>query len=64
MNLAGTRFLSTVLRDAMGRFFGVNGLFLASALAFSLLLYSVPLMLLVVAALGQTVVGLERARRG
>lgn len=61
MNFAGIRLVSTVLRDAAGRFFGMNGLFLASALAFSLLLYSVPLILLVVAALGHTLVESDRA---
>jgi membrane protein len=58
---ARLRLAWTILRDAAGRFLGVNGLFLSSALAFSLLLYSVPLILLVVAAMGQTVVGSERA---
>jgi membrane protein len=50
-----------VLNEAVRRFFGVNGLFLASGLAFSLLLYSVPLVLLVVVALGHTLLGSARS---
>lgn len=61
MNLSTIRVVWLVPGDAARRFFNVNGLFLASGLAFSLLLYSVPLVLLVVAALGHTLVGSERA---
>ncbi|MEW6681452.1 MAG: YihY/virulence factor BrkB family protein [Nitrospirota bacterium] len=61
MNLPVVSEVWLVLREAVRRFLSVNGLFLASALAFSLLLYSVPLVLLVVAALGQTVVESDRA---
>jgi membrane protein len=41
--------------------FTANGPFLASGLAFDLLLYSIPLLLLIVSALGHTAIGSDRA---
>jgi membrane protein len=43
------------------KFFADNGLFLASALAFNLLLYFIPLSLLMISLLGYTVLDSERA---
>lgn len=48
-------------RGALHAFFDHNGLFLASALAFNLLLYFVPLSLLMVSLLGYTIFDSERA---
>ena len=45
----------------MGKFLSDNGLFLASALAFNLLLYFIPLSLLMISLLGYTVLDSERA---
>lgn len=49
------------LRSVAGKFLTDNGFFLASALAFNLLLYFVPLSLLMVSLLGYTVLDSERA---
>lgn len=46
---------------ALRRFFADNGLFLASALAFNLLLYFIPLSLLMISLLGYTVLNSEQA---
>lgn len=46
---------------ALRKFFSDNGLFLASGLAFNLLLYLVPLSLLMISLLGYTVLDSERA---
>ena len=51
----------SILRAALSRFFVDNGLFLASALAFNLLLYFVPLSLLMISLLGYTVLDSEQA---
>lgn len=61
MRLAPLRLVSAITAQAARRFLQVNGLFLACGLAFSLLLYSVPLVLLIVAILGHTAGGSERA---
>lgn len=45
------------------KFFADNGLILSSALAFNLLLYFIPLLLLMVSLLGYTVLDSERAMR-
>lgn len=46
---------------ALQKFFADNGFFLASALAFNLLLYFIPLSLLMISLLGYTVLDSERA---
>ena len=46
---------------ALRKFFSDNGLFLASGLAFNLLLYLIPLSLLMISLLGYTVLDSERA---
>jgi len=51
------RLCATALR----KFFADDGLFLASALAFNLLLYFIPLSLLMISLLGYTVLDSERA---
>ena len=55
------RFTWIIAKKAVRKFFADNGVLLASALAFDLLLYSIPLSLLLISALGYTVVGSERA---
>ena len=55
------RFTWIIAKKAIGKFFADNGVLLASALAFDLLLYSIPLSLLLISALGYTVVGSELA---
>ena len=50
-----------IATKAIRKFFADNGVLLASALAFDLLLYSIPLSMLLISALGYTVVGSERA---
>jgi membrane protein len=50
-----------VVRDTMRKFFDDNGPFLASALAFSLLLYSIPLTLILISLLGYTLLGSDQA---
>ena len=50
-----------IAKKAIRKFFADNGVLLASALAFDLLLYSIPLSLLLISAMGYTVVGSERA---
>ena len=50
-----------VLAIALRKFFADNGLFLASALAFNLLLYFIPLSLLMISLLGYTVLDSEQA---
>lgn len=50
-----------VLGLALSKFRSDNGLFLASALAFNLLLYFIPLALLMISLLGYTVLDSERA---
>ena len=55
--LSGWLLFVTALR----KFYADNGLFLASALAFNLLLYIIPLSLLMISLLGYTVLDSERA---
>ena len=55
------RFTWIIAKKAVRKFFADNGVLLASALAFDLLLYSIPLSMLLISALGYTVVGSERA---
>jgi len=55
------RFTWIIAKKAVRKFFADNGVLLASALAFDLLLYSIPLSLLLISAMGYTVVGSERA---
>lgn len=50
-----------MIRRALAKFGRDNGLFLAGGLAFSLLLYAVPLMLIMISALGYTVLDSEEA---
>jgi membrane protein len=50
-----------VVTEVTRKFYATNGAFLASGLAFDLLLYCVPLSLLLVSALGYTVYGSDRA---
>ena len=57
------RFTWIIAKKAVRKFFADNGVLLASALAFDLLLYSIPLSLLLISALGYTVVGSARAFR-
>ena len=54
-------FTWIIAKKAVRKFFADNGVLLASALAFDLLLYSIPLSLLLISAMGYTVVGSERA---
>ena len=49
-----------IFQAVVRKFFADNGLFLASALAFNLLLYFIPLSLLMVSVLGYTVLDSER----
>lgn len=51
----------TMLREMISKFVRDQGLFLASALAFSLLLYSLPLALVMIAVLGYTVLDSDQA---
>lgn len=53
--------LGLLVRHALAKFGRDNGLFLAGGLAFSLLLYSVPLTLIMISALGYTVLESEQA---
>ncbi len=55
------RFFWLVLRNAGKKYFTDHGPFLASGLAFDLLLYCLPLPFLFVSTLGYTVVGSDRA---
>jgi membrane protein len=57
----GWRAVWQVLRWLTEKFGQDNGFFLASGLAFSLLLYSVPLALLMISALGYTLVDSQQA---
>ena len=50
-----------ISKQSLRKFFADNGPIWASALAFDLLLYSIPLSLLFISALGYTVLGSERA---
>lgn len=50
-----------MLRRTMGKFGRDNGLFLASGLAFNLLLYSIPLALILISVLGYTVLESDQA---
>lgn len=50
-----------LIASTVGKFASDNGLFLASALAFNLLLYFIPLSLLMISLLGYTVLDSERA---
>jgi membrane protein len=53
--------IGMVGRDTIRKFINDNGPFLASALAFSLLLYSIPLALILISLLGYTVLGSDQA---
>jgi len=55
------RFFWVVIRNAGKKYFTDHGPFLASGLAFDLLLYCLPLPFLFVSTLGYTVVGSDRA---
>ncbi len=55
------RFIWLVIRNAGKKYFTDHGPFLASGLAFDLLLYCLPLPFLFVSTLGYTVVGSDRA---
>lgn len=61
MIVVNGRFIWYVARDSVRRFFAANGPFLASGLAFDLLLYSIPLVLLIISVLGHTAIGSDRA---
>lgn len=50
-----------VLKGSTKKFFADNGLFLASGLAFDLLLYCMPFVLLITSAVGYTLVGSDRS---
>ena len=50
-----------ILRDGFGKFYQDDGSFMARGLAFSLLIYCIPLALLTVSALSYTLVGSEKA---
>jgi membrane protein len=50
-----------VVKEVARKFYAANGAFLASGLAFDLLLYCVPLSLLLVSALGYTLYGSDQA---
>ncbi|MGZ8365904.1 MAG: hypothetical protein ACXW37_06005, partial [Nitrospira sp.] len=60
VNRGGT-LVWTILRTMVSKFSRDNGLFLASGLAFSLLLYVIPLALLMISILGYTVLESEQA---
>lgn len=55
--------LPEILKATARKFFADDGLFLATALAFNLLLYFIPLSLLMISLLGYTVLDSERAMR-
>jgi len=55
------RLTLDLLKETVRKFFADNGPLLASALAFDLLLYSIPLSLLLISALGYALVGSDRA---
>jgi membrane protein len=58
---SGVTLVGGVLRLTMRKFAKDNGLFLASGLAFSLLLYAIPLALIMISLLGYTVLESEQA---
>ena len=58
---SGVRLAWRMLKQTVKQLFADNGLFLASGLAFNLLLYSVPFALLMISLLGYTVLDSERA---
>jgi membrane protein len=60
VNRGGT-IVWTIVRTMVSKFSQDNGLFLASGLAFSLLLYVIPLALLMISILGYTVLESEQA---
>ena len=53
-----------ILKETVRKFSSVNGLFLASGLAFDVLLNCIPLLFLIVSAAGYTLAGSERAVSG
>ncbi len=55
------RWLWVFLKEVGQKFLADNGTFLASGLAFYLMLYCIPLSLLIVSALGYTLIGSEEA---
>src|SRR5436190_16381841 len=50
-----------ILRDGVAKFYNDDGSFMARGLAFSLLIYCIPLALLTVSALSYTIVSSDRA---
>jgi membrane protein len=60
----GIQHTFTILKTTVHKFASHNGLFLASGLAFDLLLYSIPLSLLIVSMLGYALAGSESAMSG
>ncbi|MEW6246924.1 MAG: YihY/virulence factor BrkB family protein [Nitrospirota bacterium] len=58
---SGVVLAGGILRVAVRKFAQVNGLFLASGLAFSLILYAIPLALIMISLLGYTVLGSAQA---
>jgi uncharacterized BrkB/YihY/UPF0761 family membrane protein len=58
---SGVTLVGGVLRMTMRKFAKDNGLFLASGLPFSLLLYAIPLALIMISLLGYTVLESEQA---
>lgn len=57
------RLTRRILLTAGRKFFSDNGLFLATGLAFNLLLYSIPFTLLLISFLGYTIVDSDRAMK-
>lgn len=55
------RVLWQLTKNSLKRLIEANGPFLASALAFDLLLYAIPLLLLLISALAHTTLGSDRA---
>jgi membrane protein len=59
--VVNSRFVWNVARDTVRKLFAANAPFLASGLAFDLLMYSIPLVLLIISVLGYTAIGSDRA---
>ncbi len=59
--MVGFRHSWNIIKTAVGKYFSDNGLFLASGLAFDLLLYCIPLALLIVSVLGYILAGSDQS---